>query len=591
MSIQILDKLTAEQIAAGEVIENPASVVKELVENSLDAGAGKIEVVIEGGGKKRLAVTDDGTGINPGEVPLAFKRFATSKLATLDDLQHLVSLGFRGEALPSIAAVARVNLTTRRNNDLEGVSIALAGGEILSHTEAGCPQGTKVEVSDLFYNTPGRLKFLRADAVEASRVSSLITSMALVHPNVTFVLRSESKILFSSSGDGVLLHVIAAIYGNDCALAMLDIHKRDLANDCSISGYISAPHYSRSSRRWITVMVNRRLIKDAAIINALARGYGSLIPRQRHPLAVLHLQVPPGMLDVNVHPAKTEVRFQHPEIIKNLVYRSVKTVVQGEHIMPLSQLASQSEVNEELAESYVDDIRTMSRFSNCQEYMDEDHYFPESNSGKQIAMGTIVQESDSISAEQFDYRLIGQHLQSYLVVQKKDDLLLIDQHAAHERVIYHQLTESDKIANRSTQLTIPLPLEIPCAWREQLRTVLPLLAEIGFDLEIFGDTTYLIRSVPFLIRDNLTSDFLYDIIEDLFSGEREPGSDMRQQIRKTIACHGSIKAKQALTRDEMEKLLREWQKIPQAQYCPHGRPAIISFHRDQLEKWFKRKGG
>ncbi len=594
MEIRVLDKNTAEQIAAGEVIENPASVVKELVENALDAGATRIEVEIENGGKDLIAVTDNGHGINASELPLAFKRFATNKLTALDDLNNLSSLGFRGEALPSIAAVARVKLTTRAAGELSGSRLTLAGGEVLEQEEVGAPPGTRVEVTDLFYNTPGRLKFLRAGSAESTKISTLLAEMSLARPETTFNLTSGKRNLFSSAGDGVLLHVIGSLYGNDTAEAMVEINHRDNYSGCILTGFTSAPYLTRSSRRWITLVVNGRLIKNPMMVNALERAYGDLLPKQRHPLAVLCLAIPPELIDVNVHPAKVEIRFQEPDTVKKLIYRSIKLALKDTQKLPdwpekdlIPDYTSQQPKDlqggrlfdhptrfEPAAGMYRDSERNFNRYSSLH---------PEA---KESAFNSKT-DPDSENC-----RLIGQYIQSYLVVQKGENLLLIDQHAAHERINYHRLQNLDPSSNQGegAQLTIPVTLNLPPAWRSRVPKLIPVINAAGFDVEPLGEDSYVIRSVPFLLRENVSSSQLYDLLEQLLTADYGSESDYRETILKAIACHLSVKAKQSLTEDEMEKLLREWEKTPRAQYCPHGRPAVISFNRAQLDKSFHRKG-
>ncbi len=591
MRIRELDKSTAEQIAAGEVIENPASVVKELVENALDAGASKIEVLIEGGGKNLVAVTDNGGGIITDELPLAFKRFATSKIAVIEDLHKLGSLGFRGEALPSIAAVARVKMTTRPRENRAGSEITLAGGEILSKEEVGAPPGTKVEVSDLFYNTPGRKKFLRASTAEATRISNLLAEMALANPEVAFSLKSGRRELFSSSGDGVLLHVIGSIYGNETAEAMIELNHHGGSAGLHVYGFISPPHLTRSSRRWITLVVNGRLIKNALLLNALERGYGDLLPTRRHPLSVLHFSIPKETIDVNVHPAKVEIRLQEPENIKTLLFRAVKSALRSAESLPV----------------WPGPVDPAENFKRPQDRPDgylwqESRFFEQSGRFEALQKETTHSAWQPVPKKQINgtpgsgepaSHLIGQYLNSYLVVQKEDKLLLIDQHAAHERVIYHRLSETgdDASGDKSSQLTLPLTLELPSAWRGRLPVLLPLLEETGFKLETPGGDHYVVKAVPFMIRKNAGKGELYDLLEKIIAADEDPAtSDSREAIRKTIACHRSIKAGQPLNTDEMQELLNEWDKTPHSHYCPHGRPTVLSFERSELEKSFLRRG-
>ncbi len=587
MTIKVLDKTTSEQIAAGEVIENPASVVKELVENALDAGATRIEVATEEGGKKMIVVTDNGSGIISEEMPLAFKRFATSKLARLDDLDTLTSLGFRGEALPSIAAVSRVTMISRMKDMHSGAKIELRGGDIINHCDVGAPIGTRVEVSELFFNTPGRFKFLRADSVESTRISTLLAELALAHPQVAFSLKSGKRGLFSSSGDGILKHVIAEIYGNDTAETLIKIEGKESEIKAKIEGYITAPHQTRSSRRWITLVINERVVKNALLVNALQRGYSDLLPRNRFPLAVLHMKLPGHTIDINVHPTKEEVRFQKPELVKTLLYRAVRMALQHSNSLPAWPAEAQPDYRQPLGGEEVEVSDKISSFFDAPARYEADRI----KHHDKITNLHDFQDYSKIETPG-QYRLIGQFLQSYLVVEKDDELLLIDQHAAHERVNYHRLSclEQEGGEERGVQLTLPLTLELPAAWQEQMTTLMPLLKEYGFDINSIGECSYVVRTLPVLMRGQLVANDLYDILEKLIGVENYKEHDKRELMRKSLACHRSIKARQGLSRPEMEQLLTDWASTPSSNICPHGRPTVISFGRETLEKSFHRRG-
>lgn len=589
MKIKILDKDTAEQIAAGEVIENPSSVVKELVENALDAGSTRIAVMLEEGGKKFISVTDNGHGMAPEELTLAFKRFATSKLNSFEDLSRIKSLGFRGEALPSIAAIARVKMISRPERLISGAGLTITGGEIMEQVEIGAPPGTRVEVSDLFYNTPGRLKFLRAAAFETSRISALLTEMALANSHVSFELKSKGKSIFYSGGDGNLLHTIGAVYGNDVAETMQEIKHLDKETGSSLKGYISAPSMTRSTRKWITVVINGRLIKNAMIVNAIERAYGDLLPSRRHPIAALLLDLPPDTLDVNVHPAKTEIRFEQPDKVKNLVYRSIKLTLQRSTHIP-AWPESRSEVEFRISDKMEQtDLVRESRVPGIpfayERFLKENSLNLEDNDNKSLFNAGFTEKQDKENA----CRLIGQYLNSYLVVQNEDKLLLIDQHAAHERMIYNRLLTEEK-RGESAQLTIPLTIDLPAIWLQKADNILPALKEFGFEIEALGEKSYVVRSVPFMLRNNPGNEEIYDMLEKLFEVEDLTETITKDIVHKTIACHRSVKAKQKLTWNEMTELLREWENTPNAQYCPHGRPTVISFERSRLEKGFHRGG-
>ena len=609
MAIKLLSKDTAEKIAAGEVIENPASVIKELVENALDAGASRVNIAIEGGGREQITVSDDGEGIRPDEVKLAFKRFATSKLAAIDDLDHLLSLGFRGEALPSIAAVSKLEMITRPENEVGARKIILEGGEVNEFGETGAPYGTTVIVKELFYNTPGRKKFLRASSVEASRVSTLITAMALAHPDRSFFLQSGGRSLLKTIGDGNLLHVIGALYGPDTTSAMLELKDGSGEEGIRVEGCVSAPHYNRSSRKWITIIVNGRIVNNPQLASALIRAYGDQLPLKRFPLAVLKLEVNPELIDVNVHPAKTEIRFLDAEAAKRAVYRTVKLSLQRMTILPewpvspvKAPFAKRSDSYRQYSFDSKERIPYTSPGTESEPQVRESFpQQPEQHQGQEeIPLQSKTSAEDKVSSfgTTFEsgtayYTLIGQYLNSYIIVQRGEDLLLIDQHAAHERLIYNSLKAGlqSKLSAETAQLTIPYMLDIPTLWREQLPAFLPYLRSCGIDLESIDLDSYAVRAVPLIFNEPLKDYEIIDLLERLFNDDEEgEKADQHDALLKTIACHRSIKAKQPLNREEMTKLLDEWLKTEAAGYCPHGRPTMISFDRNQLEKSFLRRG-
>ena len=551
------------------------------MENSLDAGATRIEISVTGGGKHSIRVTDNGCGIAPDEVELAFSRFATSKLSSLEDLEAIISLGFRGEALPSIAAVSRVTLTTRRKEDFAGTRIRVEGGAIFPPEAVGAPEGTEVLVEDLFYNTPGRMKFLRGEPQELARISALLTSLALAHPGCSFTLASEGKTVLRTTGDGFLLHAIGALYGSEAAAAMLPLQGRQPSLGLAVEGYISAPHFSRASRRWITVVVNGRVIQSPLLAGALERAYGGMLARRRHPVAVLIVKAPPKLLDVNVHPAKSEIRFQRPEIFNELVFRAARRALLGR---PGAGGPPHGWMEEQQREWRRQQLQLL-----------------DPGRGKEsreaapapAASFTAAAFSSAPEASPGDAaggcRLIGQFLHSYLLAQEGEELLVIDQHAAHERVLYHAL-RAGECGLRPAQLTLPLNLELPPAWSVRLESLLPLLEEAGFILEPFGDNSYILRAIPSLMREGGAAE-IYAFLEDLLQEEPEPGEAMEERLWQKIACHGAIKARQPLSRDEAEQLLRDWANTPGGACCPHGRPAVIRIHRAELDKKFLRKGG
>lgn len=585
MPIRILDQITAEMIAAGEVIENPASVVKELVENALDAEATRIEVEVEGGGIDKILVRDNGHGLAGDELGLAFKRFATSKLQKIDDLDQLASLGFRGEALPSIAAVARVEMISRTKNSLSGFKISLSGGEITNEAETGTPYGTTVEVKNLFYNTPGRRKFLRSPSVETARISYLINELALAFPQVAFTLKSSNRNIIKTNGDGILLHTIGSIYGSNIASNMVELSSPAKSiNNLRLEGYFSLPHLNRASKRWITLIVNKRLVKNAMLVNAISRGYGDLLPSKRFPYAVLNLQLQQNQLDVNVHPAKTEIRFLDPETVKNAVNKSVKLTLQEINSItpwPLKNQSPDSKTIDNL------DLQNVIIRDNPAAFTSSPAIWPSQNLQDNTCLG-----ADQAQSGMKDYQIIGQYLNSYIIIQKGEDLILVDQHAAHERLLYNRLqsVDEEKIKQSRVQLTIPYALNVPRSWTDRIPKILPFLAAVGIEFELMGDNSYVVRAVPFMDEAQISDFELYDLIERLINNDDDIPDFQHDILLKTIACHRSIKAKQRLDKMEIEQLINEWSETENSGYCPHGRPTVIIFKRNDLERSFLRKG-
>ncbi len=596
MAIKLLDAETAARIAAGEVVESPAAVVKELAENALDAGATRITIRVEEGGSGSITVIDDGAGIASEDLELAFRRHATSKIKQREDLYRVTTLGFRGEALPSIAAVARVTLTTRCEGTLQGECIRIEGGNQLGRGITGAPVGTAVTVKDLFFNTPARHKFLRSPAVELGRISSLVADLTLAHPEVSFILESGGRIMLQTRGDGSLAGVAAQLYGDRCAAALLPLERRETegGEGQAICGLLSAPYFTRASRRYITVIVNGRAVKAPALVYALERGYGGVLPRGRYPVAVLHLQVLPRTLDVNVHPAKTEVRFQSNETVNDFVYRAVRQALARGAPAPLQSpagLAPRSGTGEGLdrskkrAQRFA--LETTPSYPPLAVGVYPSTEVPSAGQGSGLEP-ELPAETAAITAGR--PRLIGQLWRSYLIALNEEHLLLLDQHAAHERVLYHALTGSGAPHPGTVQLTVPLVVDVPLPWREHFREVRVVLEESGFVIESFGNTSYVVRGVPFSPFTDNRREYLEELFEELLAEEPPPEPPSRDTVLKTVACHRAVKAGQALGRTEMEALLAVWAVTPGREYCPHGRPAVLQFTRRELEKGFHRTG-
>ncbi|NLZ27384.1 MAG: DNA mismatch repair endonuclease MutL, partial [Firmicutes bacterium] len=570
--INILAPDVVEQIAAGEVVENPASVVKELVENSLDAGATLVEVRIRESGLEEIRVTDDGTGIHPGEIGHAFRRHSTSKISTADDLEHLDTLGFRGEALASISAVSRVTLTSRPPDELGGMRIELAGGKKQSEEEVGAPVGTDIVVSDLFYNTPARKAFLKSPSYEARRISLLLTGLAFSFPDVAFSFWHGERLIFQTRGDGDVLEIIAEAYGKDVPRSMLKL-QHEQRGTISIGGYISTPLLTRSTRQYQTFLVNRRLIRSNLLSGTLKRGYRGLIPGQRFPLAVIHLQLPPEKVDVNIHPAKAEVRFHHDREITGLIFRAVGETLK--RTSPSIALGSGDFARKRSFEAQPTDFppgdektEQKNRTYYLQDEMIADNFHPDDFNKKTII--STPEESGQIFPGE-DYQVIGQYLSSYILAQKGDKLLLIDQHAAHERVLYEHYRKKYSEAEHDSQvLASPISIEIPASLAENMPAFISLMENAGFKIELFGENTYLVREIPLILADIFNQEIFLDLLEYIGEHKEIPGSDANEPIIRMMACKNAVKANQKMSLPEIRKLIEELGMTATPFYCPHG---------------------
>ncbi len=570
MPIKILDRQTVDQIAAGEVVERPASVVKELVENALDAGSGRIEVEIRGGGISYIRVTDDGIGIPVDEVELAFERYATSKIKSPADLQKIGSLGFRGEALPSIAAVADVELLACAEGEWSGSHIVLVNGTVTRKKGQARNRGTTVTVRNLFRRVPARLKFLKSLPTESGHVANIVSQYALAFPGVAFVLTVDGKEKLRTSGRGGLLESIIDVYGAAVADKMLPItYPGGEWSDGSptprvgVTGMAGSPELGRSGRGYMSFFVNRRWVSSRLLSYAVEEAYHGLLMTGRHPVVVLNIQVPPEDVDVNIHPAKSEVKFRDESDVFRAVQRAVRQAMVAQ--MPVPKI-------EEVAAPY------KAPPSGLQQV------WPLADDGESKASPPEV--APPLLASLPVLRVVGQVIGSYIVAEGPDGLYLIDQHAAHERIRFESVQRQRVQRKPEVQgLLEPETLEVTPRQDALIRGCLDSLAEFGFTIEEFGDRSYLVRSVPALVAGDDWPAMLRELLDEL-SGESK--SRWEERIVASIACHGAIKAGQVLSDDEMRSLVRQLEKCVSPHTCPHGRPTIIHLSKSQLEREFGR---
>jgi DNA mismatch repair protein MutL len=584
MSIRILAPEVTSQIAAGEVVERPASVVKELVENALDAGAKSISVEIGAAGRGLVQVADDGTGIPEGELALAVERHSTSKLASADDLFHITTLGFRGEALASIGSVSRMTIVSRTADSPAGARLRVDGGSIGRLEKIGGPVGTVVSVADLFYNVPARLKFLKQDATERRAIDVLLTRYALAYPQVRFKLNEGGQPSLQTAGDGDRRAILAALYGVDAARQMLEVAAEE--QDIRLSGFISPIALTRSNRREITFFVNGRWIQDTPLTSAVLQAYHTLLMVGRYPLAALFIEVPPDQVDVNVHPAKAEVRFRNPDKAFSFIQRATRRALLA--YTPVPQLAPQNLWGTASSTRQVDPAWTLghdqSNVSGQRSDLEGDLVespFPT------IAPSQLTTPNGGVPL----LRLIGQIGATYLVAEGPDGLYLIDQHAAHERVLFEKLmAQHDKKNIPAQALLAPVVVNLPRASAELLDPQLPVLQHFGFDVEPFGTNAYQVRALPSLFAKSDPAAALRALVEDFEEDETPLGNLVEARIAGRVCKRLAVKAGQVLSPEEQRALLADLENCSSPRTCPHGRPTMIHLSVDMLERQFGRKG-
>lgn len=571
MTIRILPSEVASQIAAGEVVERPASVVKELLENAIDAGASYIAIEVEGAGKRRIQVSDDGQGIPPDELRLAVERHATSKLNDANDLFQIVTLGFRGEALASIASVSRMTITSRPPDEDLGARIRVDGGIAEAVEPSGVPEGTLVQVEDLFYNVPARMKFLKTDTTERRQIDALATRYALAYPHVRFHLYQDGKPALQTSGRGDRREVLGALYGPDIARQMLEVVSS--SGDVRVQGFITPISVTRSNRREILFFVNGRPVQDTALTAAVLKGYHTLLMVGRYPLAVLFLELDPEKIDVNVHPTKAEVRFREQDTVFTAVQSAIRRALLAHTPVPelhRDQLRwSPPEQRETPAKSWELPPAEAPR---------EESEENEAPAERLPTLGTPL------------LRLVGQIAASYLVAEGPDGLYLIDQHAAHERVLFERFLEQKGVGVPSQSLLQPATVELPVTQARMLEEQLPLLNSLGFQVEHFGRSTFLVRSVPTLLIRMEPADALRTLVEDFEEDETPLKSKTEERIIARVCKRAAVKAGKTLSTEEQQALLRDLEACRSPRTCPHGRPTMIHLSVDLLERQFGRRG-
>jgi len=560
MPIKVLNPQVVSRIAAGEVVERPASVVKELVENSLDAGSSQISIEARGGGVSLIRVTDNGAGIPSGEVGLAFDRYATSKVSSLEDLESISSLGFRGEALPSIAAVAQVDMVTCVSGEPAGTYLGLKDGAIANRGSQGRSQGTTVIVRNLFRKIPARLKFLKSVATENGHIANVVSQYALAFPEVKFSLSIDGRVALRTPGSGRLIDSIIEVYGVKVAGHMIEIEGEAKALLPQVAGMVGSPSTSRSGRGQLSFFVNRRWVNSRLLARAVEEAYHGLLMSGKHPIAVINIWLPTQEVDVNIHPTKSEVKFRNEHLVFSAVHRAVRQALVEK--MPVPRI-------EEVAVAYESPSRQV---------------FPSPTQARLASPAPWASEVPTSPLPVL--RVLGQLDNSYIIAEGPDGLYLIDQHAAHERVLFENIERQRLRQEIEIQgLLEPMMLEVSPRQGEVLRSHYEDLAEFGFSIEPFGDRTFLVRAVPALVYRKDWVGMLRELLDSLAEGGK---SDWVEGIAKSIACHGAVRAGQTLTDTEMHELVRQLEQSATPRTCPHGRPTMIHLSSGQLKKEFGR---
>ncbi len=594
MTIHILSDDLAAKIAAGEVIERPASVVKELIENSIDAGAREIKVEIRGGGQRMIRVADDGGGISASEVETAFARHATSKLSSVDDLFAIRTLGFRGEALPSIAAVSKVTLITHSRGEESGTQIRVDGSKVIEQRGQGAPQGTIVTVEDLFRYVPARLKFLKTPATEAGRVADLINAYALAYPHLRFSLVNDDRLVFQSPGTGKMFDALVKVFGIEVAGQMLEIGNWKLEDDSistsnlqpptsaiQVSGFISPPSVNRSTRKYMLFFVNHRWVQDRTIQHAVVEAYHTALMVGRAPIVALDILVPPDAVDVNVHPTKSEVRFRDTSAVFTAVQRTVRAALTGSAPIPsigVTQPPTQDWQRQPFPPSPTQSQSALNLYRPI-----------ESAPGNlQSPISNLQPPTSNLQIPML--RVLGQIASTYIIAEGPDGLYLIDQHAAHERVLYEQLSAERAGARIAVQeLLDPAPLQLTPPQSAALEANRDALASVGFRIEPFGNQTVLLRAVPALMKASDPRAALVAIVDEMEQGEEPLEKTADARLITSVCKSIAVKGGQVLSLEEMRELVRRLEHTTAPRTCPHGRPTMIQLNVATLEREFGRK--
>jgi DNA mismatch repair protein MutL len=573
--IRILDEATINKIAAGEVIERPSSVVKELIENSIDAGANDIRIEVAKSGKNSIRVTDNGCGMSKEDAALSFVKHATSKISTIEDIETVRTMGFRGEALSSISAVANVEITTKTKDELSGTRVVIHRGKLITIEETGAADGTSMLAEELFYNTPARKKYLKSDSTELAHIIDVVTRNALGHNNVSFTLSNDGKEIVRAPASE-LGDTIIHIYGQKVARAMVPVNFE--SGPARVTGFVSKPALVRGSLDFQSFFINDRNVSSRAISFALRDGYGTLIPKGRFPIAVLKIYVNVLEVDVNVHPTKNQVRLSHEREICDVVARAVKMSLSGETLIPDVKIPEQQSLVYETVHQNPLLVRETGTGFRA----------PVKDTERRLRQSEkFGMEHGKQNIEMPHVNILGQVDNLYIIAETKDGLIIIDQHAAHERVFFEKVRESKR--EDSQELIVPVNLELDSREKALIKECIPFLEEFGFRISGFGPDTFAVTAIPFVLGRLEDPQLIHDIIADILSeGRIKDETGIFERVTKSIACRSAVKAGAECSHSQMESIVRQLFMTENPYTCPHGRPTMVSFNRQELDKLFKR---
>ncbi|EYE88212.1 hypothetical protein Q428_09275 [Fervidicella metallireducens AeB] len=630
--IRILDDNTINKIAAGEVIEKPASIIKELVENSIDAGATEISVEAKNGGISYIRVVDNGKGIQYEDMDKAFLRHATSKICSEVDLNYINTLGFRGEALASIAAISKIELMSKTAENEIGNRIYIEGGVTKVKEQCGCPDGTIITIKDVFFNTPARLKFLKSETREGIYITEIMQNLALSNPNISFKYKLNDKLVFSTKGDGDIKAVVFCIYGNQVVNNLIEINSSK--EFITIKGYVGNSNIAKSNRNSQSLFVNGRYVKNKTITAAVEAAFKSLITINKFPFYILHMYVNPEFIDVNVHPSKAEIKFQDEQLIFKAVYHSVRDSILSVSSIPKIEdkqrfVSNVPKANTESVQikisdgyehkleksdnslnlfkdnldnqnfdKYVTEPMIKPKYTNdIEEFVHENNEIIELDSGcrkNDIKENECVNNNDNYlnnidRISKFGpLSIVGQIHFTYIVAEGQEEMYLIDQHAAHERILYEQYVKQYSVNSMQTQnLLVPMVLDLSLSENQIVLDNKNVFIKLGYDIEEFGGNTISIRAVPVILGNPSSKDLFFDILNQLNENRRDSPSTV-EKILYTMACKGAVKAGDKLSFKEMNSLIEQLRYCENPYTCPHGRPTIIKMTYLELEKKFKR---